>query len=1203
MEFKGKIGFIVNDPEVEIADKDRCSACNNVYLTMIFTTDELLTTTVLCFKCFEGGYGKKRFNQIMSETLKPARKVFDNGYVLHQDGTIEKDSLTIDVRKKLLETFVESAEPNSIRMIENLKNVLLQKYGNTEEFERVSLKEQDGIVASILANMDEATAKTNENEIQIYIAKRIGEITENKICPTCAKNSMNPIKVMNKSSRYMKGVYLCEDCGNQEAVANMMMEQAEMEVFSEFIAQSNKSIDEIRRLGKIRKYSNETINQVIRLVERKRQVPLLPRDQEIRELVKKCNMVEDVLPSTSQLVQFAEAFSIIDQKYRIHNEHLAREMVDKIKKIEGSFVIDEREKKKSSDELKNMIKEIEVMDDLTPKQEAIRKLFAELKMNPDQEITEEQCTKFLEKLKEIEESFKKPQFIRKNGKTIPLSNYTKQYTDEKPRFRSFEKAREYARSQNLHSRTDWINHTKTSDFPEDIPITPNTVYKEEFIDYADFCGFEKQVSRKALTKEFIKQTLTQLKERWDFYSLYTDGMITDWFTTQGLFSIKDPIMRTFFTEFVSWRHKPEGREAIKYWLETGDYEKQFGKYSLKQKTVESKEEFLDRQFVDEESYQAESIIDEDEPMGIEKIMLEAKEIVPSIDDKRWFDTQVNFVIKLIWQRLFDDESEFEKILGTRQTGNIFHDSILKIMKQQYNEVKQMNYDKDYYTFPFKPTLFQLYTAWEMRNKQGFLNEGSTGSGKTGGAILAVKAVKARRVLVIVPNNIKEQWVRNIRKFYSNSFVKEGKDFHKNFFVDAGVHTTKFHVVNYDKFGRKNLAEHLIKQIKENDIDFVILDEAQLTKKRDRDNDNISTRRKNVEYIINYLRQKNRKLKVLMLSATIIINNIREGVSLLDMLTGTKYNIPTYNTIRNATRLYTEFQPFSIVYTQKNNIALIGRNDPIIVDAYLPKNMTDEELENLRWVDTEFYCTQYRVSKIIDIIRSSKGKTIIYTDYVGYDKDMNPTIVNLIREPLQKLGYRVGLFIGEDKSGLIRKTGNLDSEQNQIVENPFSLGEYDVLIVSRPFAIGIDEVQYHANTIIFNGLVWTWAEFEQIIGRLARTGQKEDHVNIHLVMARLNRVVDGEVRQADYDLKVKYYRILQKKEIGDTVRFGTLPEKVRLGDSKKERMNKLIEMLKSKSSGMKINEIKMKDRIDELDQKIAVALTEQQFEKSIGVISK
>jgi len=358
---------------------------------------------------------------------------------------------------------------------------------------------------------------------------------------------------------------------------------------------------------------------------------------------------------------------------------------------------------------------------------------------------------------------------------------------------------------------------------------------------------------------------------------------------------------------------------------------------------------------------------------------------------------------------------------------------------------------------------------------------------------------------------------------------------------------------------------------------VVIDEAQFIKKRMIDEGYESHRRKNITVLINHLRRKNRKLKVLMLSATSVINNIREGVSLLNMLTGTQYNIPTHNTIRNATRLYTEFQPFSITYLKKTNVKQVGADNPVIVDAELPRHLLESNLDEITWLDIEIAATAYRIPKILEILTNSDGKTVIYTDYVD---QKNHTIINMLKNACEGAGYKVGLFIGgeaENKTGLIKKIGT-DNEGNDIVTNPFVQGDIDILIASSPFAVGIDEVQYVCNNLIFNGLVWTWAMFEQIIGRVVRTGQAKSQVNIHLVLARINGY--------DYDVKVKYNRLLQKKAIGDCVRYGTLPEKISFGGTKQERKTMIIEMLKNKQSKFPEREIlTLENKVEKLEVQI------------------
>ncbi len=47
------------------------------------------------------------------------------------------------------------------------------------------------------------------------------------------------------------------------------------------------------------------------------------------------------------------------------------------------------------------------------------------------------------------------------------------------KYRSFEEAREYARGLNLKSSTEWNKHTKSNNFPKDIPVAPDQIYRSQ----------------------------------------------------------------------------------------------------------------------------------------------------------------------------------------------------------------------------------------------------------------------------------------------------------------------------------------------------------------------------------------------------------------------------------------------------------------------------------------------------------------------------------------------------------------------------------------------------------------------------------------------------------------------------------------------------------------------------------------------------
>ena len=57
------------------------------------------------------------------------------------------------------------------------------------------------------------------------------------------------------------------------------------------------------------------------------------------------------------------------------------------------------------------------------------------------------------------------------------------------KYRSFEKARKFARSLKLNGQAAWSEWCKSSDKPDDIPAAPNNIYKDSgWIGYRDFLG-------------------------------------------------------------------------------------------------------------------------------------------------------------------------------------------------------------------------------------------------------------------------------------------------------------------------------------------------------------------------------------------------------------------------------------------------------------------------------------------------------------------------------------------------------------------------------------------------------------------------------------------------------------------------------------------------------------------------------------------
>lgn len=159
------------------------------------------------------------------------------------------------------------------------------------------------------------------------------------------------------------------------------------------------------------------------------------------------------------------------------------------------------------------------------------------------------------------------------------------------------------------------------------------------------------------------------------------------------------------------------------------------------------------------------------------------------------------------------------------------------------------------------------------------------------------------------------------------------------------------------------------------VDFVVLDEIHFVKKRDEES---SQRRRNLDGLMSAVRKKNSNVKVLGLSATPVVNNLMEGRSLLELITGKIYDdVATIPTIPNAVTLYEKLSLVSIrelpkydvdVYTEHIDVKTeIPRNDIIGIKELKRNPLTIEHFLS--------------VAKIPEIVRHIEDKTIIYTEYV------------------------------------------------------------------------------------------------------------------------------------------------------------------------------------------------------------------------------
>ena len=58
-------------------------------------------------------------------------------------------------------------------------------------------------------------------------------------------------------------------------------------------------------------------------------------------------------------------------------------------------------------------------------------------------------------------------------------------------WRPFEEAREFARSLNLRGKEEWEEYSKSGERPDDIPSHPNVIYKNDWVSWPDWLGYEE----------------------------------------------------------------------------------------------------------------------------------------------------------------------------------------------------------------------------------------------------------------------------------------------------------------------------------------------------------------------------------------------------------------------------------------------------------------------------------------------------------------------------------------------------------------------------------------------------------------------------------------------------------------------------------------------------------------------------------------
>jgi N12 class adenine-specific DNA methylase len=363
-------------------------------------------------------------------------------------------------------------------------------------------------------------------------------------------------------------------------------------------------------------------------------------------------------------------------------------------------------------------------------------------------------------------------------------------------------------------------------------------------------------------------------------------------------------------------------------------------------------------------------------------------------DEEAMQFYIDYSIDELWKSAFRDKEK--TVIAVKREGkncNKYHDAVAQTFLSDYEGTQNIKIPKGY-AFPYPTTLMQLYVTYKVKTNQYFGNFSGTGAGKTLSAVLASRVIDSKMTMIVCPNDVVNQWEKSILEIFPNSKVITGKD---AFYQKHDENMYQYLVLNYDKFSQED-SPNLILNLAKQKVDFVVLDEIHFVKKRDEES---SQRRKNLDGLMTAVRKKNENVKILGLSATPVVNNLMEGRSLLELITGKIYDdVATRPTIPNAVTLYEKLSLVSIRELPKYDIDI--HTEHIDVKAQIQQNDSSITIRELKSnpLTVERFLSD---AKIPEIIRHIEGQTIIYTEYVT-------DIIDKLSNAVENNGYSYALLV-------------------------------------------------------------------------------------------------------------------------------------------------------------------------------------------------
>jgi len=687
-----------------------------------------------------------------------------------------------------------------------------------------------------------------------------------------------------------------------------------------------------------------------------------------------------------------------------------------------------------------------------------------------------------------------PSGVYKNNGWINWGDWLGVRTRRIQGHRPFEEARRFVRSLSLKNTDDWIAWAKSDERPGDIPANPNVVYKNiGWMGMSDWIGAVNRWNEKAILSFLysIKPALKNLQSAELYAIMRQNGMLV---ASRESTNSNVPLIKSI-------------RDLCSSPNPEADFETLIAE-------IERENQLLDEN-VEEEVITEVDVVETTPASGENLPALRSLQALKAVDelvqagvtsDEETIEFLISNRVSGLWQDVLNNGGVFNTEELRSETGGVYFETIRSRFLSQYDGAQRLAIPNGY-DFRVKgklapPNLMQKLAAYRVLTEKRLGNWSGVGAGKTLSAILASRVIDARLTVIVAFNSTVQPWAMRIKEAFPDSVVHVKERGHIS--VDTSKHT--YLVLNFETFQQPDSSAMVERLVEKHKINFVVLDEIQSVKQRTPKL--ASKRRQVVSGLLTAASEKNPDLCVLGMSATPVINNLYEAKALLELVKGVTFDeLETFSNIPNAIAMHEKLILYGIRYRPAYNQTIETDVKEIQGNDFLPRLV---KLRKGAILDLEKVLLDAKIPAILSALK--KG-TLIYTHYLT-------GLVTPLRHAIEKAGFKVGLFTGEDKSGL----------------DAFKKGKVDVLIGSVPVGTGVDGLQYVCNRMIVVSLPWTSAEYEQLIGRLYRQGSAFDKVEVIVPQVVLEH--NGDIWSWD---RMRMNRIQYKKTLADAAMDGVIPE--------------------------------------------------------------